>query len=134
MLTNGDPGDGGDPLELFDAIASLVDSSMVLADRSSESEARFIVLETLREFGLEQLEIAGEAETYRRRHALAFLQLAEITDKFIWGPEAYRWVQRLDQEHDNFCVRAGMGARTTIRSSRCGLPASSGGTGKRAAI
>jgi predicted ATPase/DNA-binding CsgD family transcriptional regulator len=95
------PGDGGDPLELFDAIASLVDSSMVLADRSSESEARFIILETMREYGLEQLEEAGEAEIYRRRHAFAFLRLAEMTDQYIWGPEAYRWVHRLDQENGN---------------------------------
>ncbi len=103
-FTDGDPfaaGDGGDPLELFDAIASLVDSSMVLADRSSESEARFLILETMREYGLEQLESAGESELYRRRHVHAFLQLAELTDKHIWGPDAYRWVRRLDQENDN---------------------------------
>lgn len=94
-------GDGGDPLELFDAIASLVDSSMVLADRSSESEARFLILETMREFGLEQLEATGDSDVFLRRHALAFLRLAEKTDEYIWGPEAYRWVRRLDQENDN---------------------------------
>ncbi len=98
------PGGGGDPLELFDAIATLVDSSMVLADRSSESEARFIILETLREYGLEQLENAGEAELYRRRHLLALLHLAEIVDRLIWGPEAYRWVRRLGQENDNLRI------------------------------
>jgi non-specific serine/threonine protein kinase len=104
FAADGDPfaaGDGGDPLELFDAIASLVDSSMVLADRSSESEARFIILETMREYGLEQLESAGESDLYRQRHAHAFLRLAELTDEHIWGPDAYRWVRRLDQENDN---------------------------------
>ncbi len=94
-------GDGGDPLELFEAIAALVDSSMVLADRSSESDARFIVLETLREFGLEQLEAAGEAGDYRRRHAEAFLRIVIHADERIWGPESYRWVNRLEKEHDN---------------------------------
>ncbi len=101
---DGIPTAAGDPLELFDAIATLVDSSMVLADRSSESEARFIILETLREYGLEQLENAGEAELYRRRHLLALLHLAEITDQYIWGPEAYHWVQRLGQENDNLRI------------------------------
>jgi predicted ATPase/DNA-binding CsgD family transcriptional regulator len=95
------PGDGGDPLELFEAIASLVDSSMVLADRSSESEARFIVLETMREFGLEQLEAAGESEQYRQRHAFAFLQLASQADTRVWGADSYRWINRLQREHDN---------------------------------
>jgi predicted ATPase/DNA-binding CsgD family transcriptional regulator len=95
------PGDGGDPLELFEAIAALVDSSMVLADRSSESDARFIVLETLREFGLEQLEAAGEADEYRRRHAEAFLRVVTYADERIWGPDSYRWVNRLEQEHEN---------------------------------
>jgi non-specific serine/threonine protein kinase len=92
---------GGDPLELFEAIASLVDSSMVLADRSSESEARFIVLETMREFGLEQLEAEGESERYRRRHAFAFLRLASVADTKVWGPDSYRWINRLQREHDN---------------------------------
>ena len=94
-------GDGGDPLELFEAIASLVDSSMVLADRSSESDARFIVLETLREFGLEQLDASGEGDEYRRRHAQAFFRLVTVADKQIWGPDSYRWINRLQQEHDN---------------------------------
>jgi predicted ATPase/DNA-binding CsgD family transcriptional regulator len=97
---------GGDPLELFEAIASLVDSSMVLADRSSESEARFIILETLREYGLEQLEAAGELADYRKRHAAAFLRLVTEADTHVWGRDSYRWINRLEQEHEN--IRAAL--------------------------
>ncbi|MEZ4507717.1 MAG: hypothetical protein R2848_18130 [Thermomicrobiales bacterium] len=49
----------------------------------------------MREFGLEQLEATGDSDVFLRRHALAFLRLAEKTDEYIWGPEAYRWVRRL---------------------------------------
>lgn len=98
---NGDSADSGASLELFEAIASLVDSSMVLSDRASEAEARFVILETLREFGLEQLDAAGERDTCQRRHAATFLRLVWQADEHFWGPGSYRWIDRLQQEHDN---------------------------------
>lgn len=108
MSDPGDPSadDRGDPLDLFDAIASLVDSSMVLADRSSTSDARFVILETMREFGLEQLEAAGESELYRRRHAHTYLEVVDYCAERIWGTEAYRMIDRLERENDN--IRAAL--------------------------
>ncbi len=93
--------DGSDTLDVFEAIASLVDCSMVLADRSAGAEIRFVVLETLREFGLEQLEAAGERDHYQRQHATVYSRLVRDADERIWGPESYRWIERLQLEHDN---------------------------------
>lgn len=87
--------------ELFETIASLVDSSMLLAGGSNEMDARFYILETLREFGLEQLETAGEQNHYRYRHARIFDQLARTANEQIWGPESYRWIARLQGDYAN---------------------------------
>src|SRR5262249_30396789 len=46
--------------EILERVASLVDKSLLRRDQSSD-EARYRMLETVREFGLEQLEGTGEA-------------------------------------------------------------------------
>ena len=49
-------------------------------------EPRFGMLETIREYGLEQLAASGEAEAIRRRHADFFLALAEALEPALQGP------------------------------------------------
>ena len=60
------------------------------------------MLETIREFGLEQLAFEGELETVRWRHADYFLDLAERAEPELWTSTAGRWLHRLDLDHDNF--------------------------------
>ena len=62
---------------MLDLIASLVDKSLVQSVPEVEAEPRFEMLETIREFGLEQLEASSESEATRRQHAAYFLALAE---------------------------------------------------------
>ncbi len=59
------------------------------------------MLETLREFGLEQLEASGEQEMIRRRHANFFLALAEQAEASLESAEQVEWMNRMEQEHDN---------------------------------
>jgi non-specific serine/threonine protein kinase len=59
------------------------------------------MLETNREYALEQLEQHGEAESIRRRQADWFLTLAETAAPKLEGPEALLWRQQLESEHDN---------------------------------
>ena len=70
----------GDPLQrsadVLDDIGALVDQSLV-RHMEGAGEPRFTMLETIREFGLEQLANAGEEEIIRGRHAACFRQLAE---------------------------------------------------------
>jgi non-specific serine/threonine protein kinase len=85
--------DGGPGLEVLDGLSSLVDKSLVgphvegaaaTAPAARDAgEARYGLLETLREFALERLEESGEAEAVRRRHAAYYLALAEAE-----GPDA----------------------------------------------
>lgn len=87
---------------VLDGLASLVDKSLVQAeDRGAEGVVRYRLLESMREYALEQLEIRGEVETARRAHALYFLDLAELAGPELVGREQRAWFFRLEQEHDN---------------------------------
>jgi len=56
----------------LDALAALVDLSLL----KPIAEYRFLMLETIREYAVEQLEASGEADEVRRRHAEAFRSIA----------------------------------------------------------
>ena len=64
-------------LDVFGGIASLIDKSLLRQEEGVEGEPRFRMLETVREYGLERLEAAGdEAGTIRQAHAAYFAKLA----------------------------------------------------------
>ncbi|MGH2558573.1 MAG: LuxR C-terminal-related transcriptional regulator, partial [Thermomicrobiales bacterium] len=65
-------------------------------------ELRFWMLQTIREFGLEQLATAGEEDEVRTRHAAWALALADEADPAVWGPDQIHWLDRLELEHANF--------------------------------
>lgn len=94
---------GGDPLGVQ---SSLVDKSLILRVPTGPGDVRFALLETIREFGLEQLESAGEAAATRDRHAAFFLALAEEAEPHLRGVDQKRWLDLLEEEHDN--IRTGL--------------------------
>lgn len=79
----------------LDALQSLVDKSLL-----RHSEERFWMLETIREYAHELLEMSDEADAMRRRHADHYLAIGELayTERFDRG---FTWVRRLGEEHDN---------------------------------
>jgi predicted ATPase/class 3 adenylate cyclase len=80
-------------------LSSLMDKSLVV--RVAGDVPRFRMLETIREFGLEQLEVAGDAAATRDRHAAFFLALAEEAEPHLRGVDQKRWLDLLEEEHDN---------------------------------
>jgi predicted ATPase/class 3 adenylate cyclase len=86
----------------LDALAALVDENIVQRGEEVDGDARFTMLETMREFAHEQLEAGGEAERLRRHHAEHFLALAEEAEPHILRAEQARWLARIRVEHDNF--------------------------------
>lgn len=88
-------------LEIVDGLTSLVDKSLLRQDATARDELRFLMLETIWEYGLEQLEQSGEAEATRRAHAHYYLRLVEQAERHLWGGEQEQWVARLEREHDN---------------------------------
>jgi tetratricopeptide (TPR) repeat protein len=92
--------------DTFDEIDSLVTKSLVRSVAAAPGEVRIGMLETAREFGLEQLAWRSELDVLRSRHARYFLALAEQAEPELWGPAAGMWLRRLEAEHDN--VRAAL--------------------------
>ena len=90
--------------QVLDGIFSLADKSLLqrMEQTGEESEElRFLMLETIREYGLEALSANGEGAVARQAHADYFLQLAEEAESALKGPLLVAWLERLEQEHDN---------------------------------
>jgi predicted ATPase len=87
--------------DILEELLSLVDKSLLRQEELTEGEARFGMLQVLREFGLERLAEAGETEATRQAHALYYLALAEQAEPHLRGAEQIRWFARLEQEHEN---------------------------------
>jgi len=85
----------------YDVLAMLVDRSLVHSRPRVNGEARFLILETLRDFGLEQLEQQGETHAARSAHAAYILDLAEKAEPQLIGPEQNTWLDHLDVEAEN---------------------------------
>lgn len=92
---------GGTPVDALDTVASLLDKSMLHRDEDPRGELRLGMLDTIREYGVDELAIAGELEPARHAHAACYLALAEEAATRLGGPETRRWLERLDREHGN---------------------------------
>ena len=88
---------------VLDLMARLVDKSLVVPEWRGRL-GRYGMLETLRQFALEQLEECDEAADVRRRHAAYFVALAEEAEEALMGSEQRAWQARLDDEHNNIQV------------------------------
>ena len=93
-------------LDVLAVLELLIDKSLLRQEEQLDGEPRFLMLETIREYALEQLEASGEADLVRRRHAEHFLALAEAAETQFWGPHLSLWTERLRLEIDN--VRAAL--------------------------
>ena len=87
-------------LDVFGGIASLVDKSL-LRQEEGGGDARFHMLETVREYGLERLAASGEEPTTRERHAAWVLALAEQAEPELFGGNQQTWWKRLETELPN---------------------------------
>jgi predicted ATPase/class 3 adenylate cyclase len=93
-------GDGIDPDLVFECLARLVAGSLVVAEDHG-SQTRYRLLETIRQYGEERLDDAGEADTLRSRHAGHYTAFAEQVFGHLDGPEHVPWATRLSAERDN---------------------------------
>ncbi len=86
-------------VDVLTPVAGLVDKNLLI--RVEDGETRFRMLETIREFAEERLELTGEADAVRRRHAAWFLGLAQRAERFIWSEHQAVWFERVERAHDN---------------------------------
>jgi predicted ATPase/DNA-binding XRE family transcriptional regulator len=81
---------------LLDALRVLVDNSLV-----NLSEARYRMLDTIREFAQEQLALSGEVKAIHRRHADYYLHFAQQAAPALEGGQLSEWHRRLELEEEN---------------------------------
>ena len=110
---------------VLDGIEALVDKSLLRQEAQTEEGPRFLMLQTLREYGKECLASTGELEATREAHALYYLAVAEgIVPKLAGAMEAH-WLDYLETEHENihtalswFLERAAQGTECVEQTVR----------------
>lgn len=85
----------------LDHLTALADKSMLQHEIGDEGEPRFRMLETLREYALEQLAAQGEMDTLQCRHAACYVEWVECIEPGPREPNLPAWMRRLEEEHDN---------------------------------
>jgi predicted ATPase/DNA-binding CsgD family transcriptional regulator len=83
---------------VLELLSHLVDKSLVVVSEGS-GEARYRLLETVRQYAAEKLEESREAELVKEQHARYYLALAEEAEPDLKDQGA--WLERLETEHDN---------------------------------
>ena len=89
-------------MDVFDGMASLVDKNLVQRMDPLPAEARYNMLETVREYAIEHLLSSGEEAATHRAHAAYCLVLAEEGNPELSPTERDVWLSRCDLEIDNF--------------------------------
>lgn len=97
----------GAPLEvedILDGVAALVDKSLVVME-AGDGIARYYLLETVKQYGIELLNEASELEQYRARHGEYFLMFAERNaPRLVGGEHDVGMLARIGKDHDNLRV------------------------------
>ncbi|MDQ4077020.1 MAG: tetratricopeptide repeat protein, partial [Chloroflexota bacterium] len=99
-------GEGVEPDQLLNLLSSLVNKSLVVAETLRPRDARYSLLETIRQYAAEKLQAAGEQPTLRDKHLQCYLQLVEETEPKLNGEYQQWWLDWLEDELDN--IRAAL--------------------------
>ncbi len=97
-------GEGDLPIDTLDGLASLIDKSLLRQAQGRDGEPRFVMLETIRDYALEQLDASGELERARQHHTVYYRALAEGAAAQLQRAALRDWLERLEAEHDNLRV------------------------------
>ena len=107
----------GKPLEaedILDGVSALVDKSLVVME-PGDGVARYRMLETVRQYGVERLREADEDQAVEQRFAEYFLAVVEDAEpNIVGGSNSPRVLAQLVAEHDN--LRAACGWAIADRS------------------
>jgi predicted ATPase/DNA-binding XRE family transcriptional regulator len=92
-------GNGIEQEEVLDLLLHLVEKSLVGAEEDTAGTRRYRLLETLRQYGREQLLASGQAEAAYNQHAAHYLALAEQSELELFQAA---WMRRLAVEQDDY--------------------------------
>src|SRR6266568_628999 len=92
---------GSGVTSVLEGVISLFDKSLLQHMEQLHGEPRLMMLETLREYGLEALAANEEMEITQQAHAHYYLVLAEEAEPGLDGPQDAMWLERLEREYNN---------------------------------
>jgi non-specific serine/threonine protein kinase len=92
---------GIDTVATLETVTGLVESGLLQRGPERDGEFRFRMLETIREYGLEQLAEAGEIAAARMHHVVYFMAVAGRNAHPPEAPEQESLVRNLLSDHDN---------------------------------
>jgi predicted ATPase/DNA-binding CsgD family transcriptional regulator len=95
--------EGDEPINVLEAVAGLVDKSILTSDTSGET-VRYRLPETLREYGAARLADSRNAEDTRVRHCEYYGQLARTAWREWFGPRQLVWSRWMDTEYGNLAA------------------------------
>jgi non-specific serine/threonine protein kinase len=99
-------GDQIEPQQVLELLSSLVNKSLVVANTLQRREARYSLLETIRQYGQEKLIASSEQSALRDRHLQRFLKLTEEAEPKLRGEYQQLWLDWVEGEFDN--IRAAL--------------------------
>lgn len=88
-------------LDVLDGLTSLVNGSLVRQGSGSSSEMRFDMLETVRQYGVEQLASSGEELMMQEAHTAWMLDFVRKSDSGLLVEDHAGWLARLEDELAN---------------------------------
>lgn len=94
-------------IAVFDCLEVLNDNSLIRIEEDADDELsgpRFVMLQTIRDYGQEALEESGEDSVIRDAHASYFATLATRAGPNLTGRKSVGWLGRLETDHDNLRV------------------------------
>jgi predicted ATPase/class 3 adenylate cyclase len=100
-----------DAADVFGLLASLVDKSMLIADRNAD-ETRYRLLETLRQFATERLAEAGNVDELRDRHLSHYVAVANQASRLWASPGQTTADDIFEREWDNLRAAQGWAVAT----------------------
>ena len=89
------------PADVTELFTRLLDKSLIQPADSVHGEPCFGMLETIREYALEQLAANGQEAASRRRHAEYYMRLAERAEPHLLNGERVAWLEHLDHAYSN---------------------------------
>jgi predicted ATPase/class 3 adenylate cyclase len=95
-------GNGIESYEILDLLSQLVNKSLVVVQDSQSGETRYRMLETIRQYTREKLLEVGGGEIIRDRHLAYFVKLAVQAEPELHYSNQIFWLNKLDDEIDNF--------------------------------
>jgi predicted ATPase/DNA-binding SARP family transcriptional activator len=107
---------GVNKTEVLNLLSQLVNKSILLVERSTDTGLRYRILETIRQYAVDKLVETGESERLHTRHLAYFVVFAERIEDGLRGPELVGRLNRLEAELNNLRLALEWGLQTDVLS------------------